>query len=315
MSRTEVLEPVANSRSTHSNLTGRKVIYRTRGRGHGEVFRLMSPGDLGEHLKPFVFLDSFAGNMSEFAAAGAMHPHSGIATVTVFTRGDVHFEDPDAGQGYIGYGGVEWMRAGGGVWHGKELTSGRSERIHGFQLWLALPEELELAEVQSQYIEAKDMRQVGPAHVIVGKHEGVASPVNAPAGINYLLVTLAPGERWTYSPPKGHSVGWLALSKGGVVGATVASAGELLIFEENDGPIVLEAALDGATFVLGSAIPHPHELHLGYYSVHTSAEALAAGERKISELRELLFASGDRRTASGSTPVFRGAKVASKRGV
>jgi hypothetical protein len=28
-------------------------------------------------------------------------------------------------------------------------------------------------------------------------------------GVNYLLVTLAAGERWTYRPPAGHTVGWL----------------------------------------------------------------------------------------------------------
>jgi len=286
--------------------SGRTVIYRTRGRGHGEVFRLMSPSDLGEQLKPFVFLDSFAGVMSEFAAAGGMHPHSGIGTVTVFTRGDVHFDDPDAGSGYIGYGGVEWMRAGGGVWHGKELSSGKAERIHGFQLWLSLPEDLELAPVDSQYIEASDMHQVGPAYVIVGTHGGVTSPVRAPADVNYLLVTLAPGERWTYSPPAGHMVGWLALSKGSLDGAVPAANGELLIFSEDDREIALEGGPDGATFVLGSAIQSPHDLHLGYYSVHASAEGLVTGERNINALREKLFALGDRERPSGSTPVYRG---------
>jgi len=57
--------------------------------------------------------------------------------------------------------------------------------------------------------------------------------------------------------------------------------------------------------VLGSAVPHPHDLHTGYYSVHTSAEALARGESRIAELGRALAEAGDRRTASGSTPVFR----------
>jgi len=286
--------------------TGRRIVLRTRGRGHGEVFRLISPGDLGEHLKPFVFLDSFGGVMSEFAARGGMHPHSGIGTVTVFTRGDVRFEDPEAGGGHIGYGGVEWMRAGGGVWHGKELSSGTSARIHGFQLWLALPAGLELSDVDSQYIEAKHMRRVGPAHVIVGKHEGIASPVRAPVGINYLLVTLGAGEQWTYRPPQGHTVGWLAISAGNLTGPSPAENGELLIFDDTDGAIALEGGSDGATFVLGSAIPHPHDLHLGYYSVHTSADALKAGEKKIGQLREALELKASRTGPLGSTPIFRG---------
>lgn len=306
MSTTEITRADQKAPKAASPPAGRPVIYRTRGRGHGEVFRLMSPGDLGQQLKPFVFLDSFGGVMSQFAAAGGMHPHSGIGTVTVFTRGDVHFDDPDAGQGYIGYGGVEWMRAGGGVWHGKELSSGKSERIHSFQLWLALPAELELSEVQSQYFEATDMHQVGPAYVIVGSHGGVTSPVKSPPGVNYLLVTLAPGQRWDYAPPAGHTVGWLALSKGSLSGSANASNGELLVFSKDEGVIALQGGPDGATFVLGSAIPHPHELHMGYYSVHATAEGLVTGERNIQVLREQLFALDNRQRDSGSTPIYRG---------
>ena len=58
-------------------------------------------------------------------------------------------------------------------------------------------------------------------------------------------------------------------------------------------------------FVLGSAVPHPYPLHLGYYSVHTSAQALEIGERRIAELGRKLQDAGDRRTASGTIPVFR----------
>lgn len=285
---------------------GRAVVFRTRGRGHGEVFRLVSPNDLGQRLKPFVFLDSFAGVMSEFAAAGGVHPHSGTGTMTVFTRGDVRFDDPEAGQGHIGYGGVEWMRAGGGVWHGRELASGKSERIHGFQLWLALRADLELSEAESQYVEGSAMRQVGPAYVVVGTHGGVTSPVKAPDGVNYLLVTLAPGQNWTYAPPAGHTVGWLALSRGNLAGPAPASNGELPVFSDDDGAIALQGGPEGATFVLGSAVPHPHDLHLGHYSVHATAEGLATGERNMEALREELFALGDSRRASGATPIYRG---------
>ena len=80
-----------------------------------------------------------------------------------------------------------------------------------------------------------------------------------------------------------------------------------MIFEASEIPITFEAVEGtGATFVLGSAVPHPYELHLGAYSVHTSADALAAGERNLRELKKRLDTTGDRRTGSGSTPVFRG---------
>lgn len=284
----------------------RKIVHTTRGHGHGPIVRLMSPSDLGSVLKPFVFLDLFEADMRLLQDAMQLHPHSGIATVTVFTQGDVRYEDSRAGAGSLAYGGVEWMRASGGVWHGKEMAAGSSPRVQGFQLWVALPPELENAAADSQYVEAAKMRTVGPAHVIVGAYQGVESPVRAPSDLNYLLVTLGPGETWTYTPPAGHTVGWIALARGALQADRHLIAGDLAVLEAGEQTITLTAGgYESAVFVLGSAVPHPHPLHLGSYSVHTTAEALARGEARIGELYRGLVAAGDRRTGSGTLPVYR----------
>jgi hypothetical protein len=130
--------------------------------------------------------------------------------------------------------------------------------------------------------------------------------VPAPQGVNYLQLTLRPGDKWIYRPPAGHAVGWLALAKGVLDAGASIAAGEMVLFEQSEEPIALQASGDeDAVLVLGSAVLHPYPLHLGNYSVHTSAEALAAGERRIAELGRKLAEAGDRRTKSGSTPVFR----------
>ena len=289
----------------------RSIAYRTRGQGHGGITRLMSPSDLGERLKPFVFLDLF--NMErpwlEAMRAGAgmsIHPHSGIATVTVLTEGRMRFDDPSSGTGTLSYGGVEWLRAGSGVWHGKELTPDNVSLVQGFQLWVALPPDLENGEPESRYIEAADIPSAGPARVIVGEHAGVRSPTPAPAGMNYLLVTLAAGQSWTYQPPAGHTVAWLAVAKGTLEAGTSVREGDMVIFEDGEDAITMQAGPGGdAGFVLASAIPHPHELHLGNYSVHTSAQALQTGEARIEALRQRMVAAGNRRTSTGNVPVFR----------
>lgn len=296
--------------TTADTLSPRAIVHRTRGQGGGgPITRLMSPGDLGQALKPFVFLDIFEarGAIIDRMAQMPLHPHSGIATVTVFTEGSMHYDDPDSGSGTIGYGAVEWMRAGAGVWHGKEMQpSAGASHIQGFQLWLALPEALELAAPQSRYIEARDMRQAGPAHVVIGRYAGVQSPVDAPEGINYLLVTLRPGERWTYQPPPGHALAWLAVAQGTVDAGQALQRGELAVFAQDSRPIVLQAQGQGnAVFVLGSAVVHPHALHLGNYSVHTSAQALAMGEGRIRELGRKLREDGARKSASGTMAVFK----------
>src|SRR5216684_3503913 len=141
------------------------------------------------------------------------------------------------------------------MWHGKELAAGTSKTVQGFQLWIALPPDLENAEPEAQYIGAEAIPTIGPARLIVGAYKGATSPVRAPGAINYLLVTLRPGERWTYEPPSGHVVAWVALAKGALTAGERLSTGELAIFEKNDTPLTLEGADGaGATFVLGSAV-------------------------------------------------------------
>ena len=94
-------------------------MHRTRGRTNGPVTRLMSPSDLGEILKPFVFLDLFDHEGPPFN--GSLHPHSGIATLTYVAEGTVSYIDPNNVRGTLSAGGVEWMQAGRGMWHGGGL--------------------------------------------------------------------------------------------------------------------------------------------------------------------------------------------------
>ncbi len=116
----------------------RAIVYRTRGSQHGPITRLMSPGDLGEFLKPFVFLDLFGFDVGGSHKGFGMHPHSGIATLSWLSEGDIRYEDTTGEQGVLPAGGVEWMRAGNGVWHTGAPAPG-VKRVQGFQLWVALP--------------------------------------------------------------------------------------------------------------------------------------------------------------------------------
>src|SRR5215475_9345689 len=131
-------------------LTAREVVYRTRGRTSGPITRLMSPSDLGEVLKPFVFLDlaEFQGTHREPMEL-LWHPHSGIATVTVMLEGGVRFAETTGRQGRLPKGSIEWMQAGNGVWHTGEAEPGVAK---AFQLWIALPPELANGGSASHYV-------------------------------------------------------------------------------------------------------------------------------------------------------------------
>jgi redox-sensitive bicupin YhaK (pirin superfamily) len=280
--------PAVFTRSNRAEETSRQIALRTRGHSHGRVTRLVSPGDIGERIKPFVFLDYFEADPATAPKFG-FHPHSGIATLTVILSGQANYKETTGREGVIETGGVEWMRASSGVWHTGGMFG--EERIKGFQLWVAMPPELELAEPHSQYLGASDFGFAGPARVIAGEHDGVKSIVESPRGIIYLDVRLKAGERWTFQPEKGHDVAWIALHQGSVTTPQPISSGELAVFEEGDQAITFEAISD-AGFILGSATKHPYDLVTGHYSVHTNAEALRIGERNIDVIGRRLHNQG-----------------------
>ena len=263
--------------------TNRAIVYRTLGSKHGPITRLMSPSDLGEHLKPFVFLDHFEAESSSFGGFG-MHPHSGIATLTWMMQGSASYEDTTGKTGLLPEGGVEWMQAGGGVWHSSSPTAGKPMR--GFQLWVALPPAFENATAYSSYMAPEVIPQDGPARVLLGQYGDAKSTVTPPSDMNYLAVNLQAGESWTYLPPARHTVAWAALSRGklavGEVSDAPMAAGEMVVFDQSTGSISFKA-LEDAEFVLGSAVQHAHDLVLGRYSVHTSPAALQQGEATIKQ--------------------------------
>lgn len=267
----------------------REIADRTFGRTRGPITRLMSPSDLGEVLKPFVFLDLavFEPKDRPMPMEVGWHPHSGIATVTVMLDGAIRFAETTGKSGELPAGGVEFMRAGNGVWHTGTHVQGS---VSAFQLWIALPAELENGPPASQYVLPEQVPVVGPARVILGNYGGTQSSIDAPP-ITYLSVRLEDGERWTYQPAPGHAVAWVAVSQGLLQASSALESGELAVFEPSEQAI--DFAAQGETqFVIGSAVPHPHELHLGNYSVHTSFEALKQGEAEIRRIGQTLAENG-----------------------
>jgi redox-sensitive bicupin YhaK (pirin superfamily) len=266
-----------------------RIAKRTHGHTHGPITRLMSPSDFGCLLKPFVFLDLFDNQAMLLPSNMGLHPHSGIATVTYLAEGSVNYEDTSGASGLLYAGGMEWMRAGGGVWHGG--GGGKPGRTRGFQLWIALPPELELGSAESVYLAPDVIPYDGPARVLLGRLGAARSSIQTPASMNYLAVRLKTGERWSYQPPTEHTVLWTAIGMGSVLVPDELQQGELVAFRPSGGTLRFEAKSD-AEFMVGSAVSHDHELVLGTHSVHTSAKALREAKVRISEIGTHLMQQG-----------------------
>jgi redox-sensitive bicupin YhaK (pirin superfamily) len=266
--------------TTNTSAETRPIVHRSAGHRHGPITRLVSPGDIGELIKPFVFLDYF--EMQRPAGGGfATHPHSGIATHTTLLQGQTVYWDSTGKSGTLHGNSIEWMKAGGGVWHGGRPVPG--EAVRGYQLWVAMPPSLELSPPESHYLDAASIGSDGVARILLGKYGNLESRVPFAEPLTYLHVRLENGRKWVFQPPAGHDVAWLATHAGRLHVSGAVLEKEIAVFASGDGS--LEVTAEGeAEFVLGSARKHGFPLVTGYYSVHTAPAALVAGEAGIREL-------------------------------
>lgn len=269
-------------------LTPRPITTRSPGNRHGPITRLVSPGQEGELIKPFVFMDYVD------APAGAgprfgFHPHSGIATLTFPLTFDVEHEASTGQIDSVKRGGLEWVLSGGGIWH-RGRPSGDGP-LQGFQLWLAMPASDELAEPYTRFIQPDDVPKEGPVTVLLGSHGQMTSLLQTPLDVNLLWVELAAGQTWEYTPQTGHDVAWCFAQQGVVEVSGEQLNRELAIFVEGTGSLLFRA-MTPCAFLMGTAVKHPYDLVLGSHSVHTAELALSNGVRRVAEIGEELRIQG-----------------------
>lgn len=95
--------------------------------------RLVGPWCFLDHYGPL----SFTGRK---AMDVAPHPHIGLQTVSWLFSGEVLHNDSLGLQGIVRPGELNLMTAGRGIAHAEETPTSNSGRLHGLQLWVALPD-------------------------------------------------------------------------------------------------------------------------------------------------------------------------------
>lgn len=113
-------------------------------------------------IGPFVFIDHMGpACLAEHENLDvAPHPHIGLSTLTYLFEGAIFHRDSIGSAMEITPGAVNWMTAGRGVVHSErtpEYLRQKDKFLHGLQIWVALPKELEFMEPEFYHIEAKDI--------------------------------------------------------------------------------------------------------------------------------------------------------------
>ena len=158
---------------------------RARDIGNFMVGRLL-PFRRKRAVGPFVFIDHMGPAVldAEHNLEVGPHPHIGLSTLTFLFEGTVRHRDSIGSDCEIKPGAVNWMTAGKGVVHSARTPDdlrGTSKKLHGMQIWVGLPKELEDCEPHFTHVPASDI----PAwregdldlKLIAGEALGKKSPV------------------------------------------------------------------------------------------------------------------------------------------
>lgn len=155
---------------------------------------------------PWIFFDHIG--PADFAPDSGInvrpHPHVNLATVTYLLEGEILHRDSLGSYQTITPGDINLMVAGRGITHSeRERPEVRSSahRLHGFQLWLALPvQDEEIAPAFYHYPERDIPRKTVDGvvlRVLMGEAYGVKSPVKTYADTLYIEAHLQPGQSLT----------------------------------------------------------------------------------------------------------------------
>lgn len=88
------------------------------------------------------------------------HPHIGLSTLTYLFEGSVMHKDSLGTEIEIKPGQVNWMTAGKGIVHSErtpEYLRHSNKLLHGLQIWVALPKDLEQMEPAFYHADADDL--------------------------------------------------------------------------------------------------------------------------------------------------------------
>lgn len=146
---------------------------------------------------PFVFIDHMGpAKLSDHQNLDVgPHPHIGLSTLTYLFEGAIMHRDSIGSVMEIKPGAVNWMTAGKGVVHSErtpEYLRHSEKHLHGLQIWVALPKNLEEIEPSFTHIEADAIPSWTENNVafklIAGEAFGRKSPVPVYSPLYFLEI-------------------------------------------------------------------------------------------------------------------------------
>lgn len=164
--------------------------------GNFQVGRLL-PFRTKRMVGPFAFIDHMGpAKMSERDNMDVLpHPHIGLSTLTYLFEGSIMHRDSLGTEIEIKPNQVNWMTAGKGIVHSErtpEYLRHSEKSMHGLQIWVALPKEIEQCEPSFYHADEKDLPtwEENSLHfkLIAGEVLGHKSPVPVYSKLYFLEI-------------------------------------------------------------------------------------------------------------------------------
>jgi redox-sensitive bicupin YhaK (pirin superfamily) len=225
--------------------------------GGGFLVRRPFPKASLSDFDPFLLLDEMGPmDVAPGEAKGAPdHPHRGFETVTYMLSGDMEHKDSSGRAGRLRPGDVQWMTAGSGVVHA-EMPSAEfmrtGGRMHGFQLWVNLPERDKMIKPRYQEIPSSRIPKATSADglvsvsVIAGEAMGETAVIETRTPIIYLHYRIKPGGVVNQKVPHDYNAFAYVVDGAGLFGVEGerGADGQMIMFAPDGDEVRIENSAD-----------------------------------------------------------------------
>ncbi|HLQ13257.1 MAG TPA: pirin family protein [Steroidobacteraceae bacterium] len=248
--------------------------------GGGMMVRRLLPAAAPQGVGPFVFFDHFGpidirpGSSIDVRP----HPHIGLATVTYLFEGAMVHRDSLGMSQRIEPGAINWMTAGRGIVHSERQPNdlrGQDYRLHGVQLWAALPVEREEADPAFIHTPATQLPTLesggARVRVLIGESYGLSSPVATLVETLYLDVNAPPQGRLELEPTEMERAVY-SVSQRLVIDGLAVEGGNLALLKP--GVHTSVTAPEGARFIVIGGAPLDGHRHIWWNFVSSRRERL-----------------------------------------
>jgi redox-sensitive bicupin YhaK (pirin superfamily) len=208
---------------------------------------------------PWIFFDHMG--PAEFPAGEGInvrpHPHINLATVTYLFEGEILHRDSLGNQQSICPGDINLMVAGSGIAHSereRDEIRVAAHKLHGLQLWHALPENHEEIEPAFYHYPSADIPVVeidGVAvRVLIGCAYDVISPVITFIETVYIEAHLQPGQ--SLELPKTRESAVYVIEGGVAIDGVLLEQYHMMTMEHCDG-MTISATQEARVVLIGGA--------------------------------------------------------------